>query len=280
MNPPQFSIITPSFRSIKWLPLNVSSVSDQTGVDHEHIVQDSCSDDGTPEWLKGRSELRSFVEKDSGMYDAVNRGFRRAQGEFLSYLNCDEQYLPGTLERVCQAFTDNPETEVVLGACIVVDEFGTYRCDRRVLEPTYGHTLVGENLSFLTAGCFIRRRFLEEHRLYFDPSWRMAGDAEWAARVVRAGAKFTVLEEFVAVFTLTGQNMMFSAKAQEETRRLALMAPLWMRMSAPLLRFRYRLQRVLAGHHLCRRHSYSIYTLRDQSKRSVFEVTDPRWRWR
>ena len=42
----------------------------------------------------------AFIEKDGGMYDAVNRGYRRAQGDILAYLNCDEQYLPGALKTV------------------------------------------------------------------------------------------------------------------------------------------------------------------------------------
>jgi len=43
--------------------------------------------------------VTAFIEKDSGMYDASNRGLRRARGEILAYINCDEQYLPGALHR-------------------------------------------------------------------------------------------------------------------------------------------------------------------------------------
>src|SRR5437773_1639872 len=74
----RFSIVTPSFRSSRWLPLCIASVADQEGVELEHIVQDSCSDDGTQEWLPRDARVKAFIEKDSGMYDAVNRGFRRS----------------------------------------------------------------------------------------------------------------------------------------------------------------------------------------------------------
>lgn len=76
----RFSIITPSYRSGRWLKLCIPSVADQEGVDFEHIVQDSCSDDETREWLPGDPRVTAVIEKDSGMYDAVNRGFRRATG--------------------------------------------------------------------------------------------------------------------------------------------------------------------------------------------------------
>ena len=92
------SIITPSFRSSAWLKLCLASVADQQ-VELEHIVQDAGSDDGTLDWLPQDRRARVFVEKDQGMYDAINRGLRRASGDILAYLNCDEQYLPGALPR-------------------------------------------------------------------------------------------------------------------------------------------------------------------------------------
>ena len=99
----RFSIITPSFRNSEWLKLCVASVADQQ-VDLEHIVQDAGSDDGTLDWLLTDSRVKAFVEKDSGMYDGINRGLRKATGEIVAYLNCDEQYLPGALSAVKEMF--------------------------------------------------------------------------------------------------------------------------------------------------------------------------------
>ncbi len=127
----RFSIITPSYRSGRWLKLCIPSVADQEGVDFEHIVQDSCSDDETREWLPGDPRVTAVIEKDSGMYDAVNRGFRRATGEILSYLNCDEQYLSGALAKVARYFDGRPEVDALLADCIVIDPKGDYICERR-----------------------------------------------------------------------------------------------------------------------------------------------------
>src|SRR4051794_26309496 len=79
----RFSIVTPSYRSSDWLRLCVASVADQQEVECEHIVQDSCSDDGTQEWLAKDPRVKAFIEKDQGMYDAINRGFRRSSGHIL-----------------------------------------------------------------------------------------------------------------------------------------------------------------------------------------------------
>lgn len=90
----------------------MASVADQA-VELEHIVQDAGSDDGTLDWLCADRRVKAFVEADRGMYDAVNRGLRRARGEILAYLNCDEQYLPGALLAVRDYFDRHPGVEVV-----------------------------------------------------------------------------------------------------------------------------------------------------------------------
>src|SRR5438045_1743636 len=117
---PQFSIVTPSFRNSEWLRLCVPSVADQATA-LEHIVQDAGSDDGTLDWLPGDTRVRAYIEKDAGMYDAVNRGLKHAQGDILAYLNCDEQYLPGALDKVRTFFDAHPEVQIVFGDVVVVD---------------------------------------------------------------------------------------------------------------------------------------------------------------
>ena len=130
----QFSIITPSFRNSEWLKLCIASVADQ-GVEAEHIVQDSCSPDGTQEWLPQDRRVKAFIEKDQGMYDAINRGFRRARGEILAHLNCDEQYLPGALAAAWDYFQNHPRVEVAFAHAVVIGPDGDYRCDRRSSVP-------------------------------------------------------------------------------------------------------------------------------------------------
>ncbi|HVU09196.1 MAG TPA: hypothetical protein VHG89_11700 [Verrucomicrobiae bacterium] len=59
----RFSIITPSFRNSNWPQLYIASVADQQGAEWEHIVQDSCADDGTQDWLPHDSRVKAFIEK-------------------------------------------------------------------------------------------------------------------------------------------------------------------------------------------------------------------------
>ena len=139
MKQPDFTIITPSFRQLDYLECCIASVADQEGVTVEHIVQDAGSP-GIEEFAEKTAErllrqyggervknlepfellhlrtsrgytLRIFKEPDEGMYDAINKGFRKAAGEICAYLNCDEQYLSGTLGRVKKEFEDQKKME-------------------------------------------------------------------------------------------------------------------------------------------------------------------------
>jgi glycosyltransferase involved in cell wall biosynthesis len=274
-----FSIITPSFRSSAWLKLCIASVVDQP-CEHEHIVQDSCSDDATQEWLPQDKRVAAFIEKDKGMYDAVNRGFRRARGDLLAYLNCDEQYLPGALHKVSEFFARHPAVDVLFADTVVVDAQGDYLCDRRALTPQRLHNLVSANLSFLTAATFIHRRVIDRHGLFFDPQLRVVGDAEWSTRAVQVGLKLARLGGFTSAFAETGNNLCLGPDGERERRQLFRSAPLWARKAAPLIVAHFRLRRLLAGHYHSKPYEYAIYTHDSPQKRKRFRVDRPTFRWR
>lgn len=275
----RFSIITPSFRNSKWLKLCLASVADQEGVPFEHIVQDAVSDDGTLDWLPHDRRVKAFVEKDSGMYDAVNRGYRRAQGELLAYINCDEQYLPGTLKKVSDYLSRKPDIDVVFGDCVVVNGDGSYRCERRALLPQLLHTRAIGDLSFFTAATFLRRRVVDQLQVWFDPHWRDIGDAEWTVRLLKSGVRMAVLAEFTSAFTETGNNMNLGANALREKQEYLAAAPPWAKLLRLLILVHFRLRRLMAGHYRCHPHNYAIYTLDSPDRRRTFHVTNPTFRW-
>ena len=86
----KFSIVTPVMNGMPQIRRCVGSVRGQKEAGCEHIIQDGGSSDGTVEWLKTQPHLRVCAEADMGMYDAINRGWSRAAGEVLSWLNADE----------------------------------------------------------------------------------------------------------------------------------------------------------------------------------------------
>ncbi|MFA6562112.1 MAG: glycosyltransferase [Verrucomicrobiia bacterium] len=262
----QFSIITPSFRSSDWLKLCIASVADQ-GVEVEHIVQDSCSDDGAQDWLPLDPRVKAFIEKDAGMYDAINRGLRRARGEILAYLNADEQYLPGALVAVENCFQQHPETEVVLGDVVVVDRDGGYLRSRQASVPRRYHTWVSDNLSVSSCGIFFRRSLIEKRGLFFDARLRSLGDVVWMLKLIEQRVPMKLLGQFTSVFTETGQNFGQGPRTKQERAGLVAAAPAWARCAWPLIVLHYRLRRLLAGHYFQKPFRYSLYTLASPAAR-------------
>jgi glycosyltransferase involved in cell wall biosynthesis len=265
----RFSIITPSFRQPDWLRLCAASVADQD-VPLEHIIQDAGPDEGALGWLAKDERVRLFVEKDSGMYDAVNRGLRRAKGEFVAYLNCDEQYLPGALKQAAGWFDEHPETEMIFGDVIKVDERGGYLSFRKMQTPLLHHTWTC-HLSTLTCATFFRRSIIDRGFL-FDPTWRSGGDGEWMVRLLRAGVKMGALGVFTSVFTETGENLGASAVGQKEAVALRMTAPVHARLLRPLLIAQHRLRRLMGGMYGGRPARYEIYTRDSLNSRATFRT--------
>ena len=267
------SVITPSFRSSAWLKLCIASVADQK-VEVEHIVQDAGSDDGTLDWLLKDGRVKAFVEKDRGMYDAINRGLRRATGEVVAYLNCDEQYLPGTLARVADFFEKHPAIDMVFGDVIMVNAEGQYLRHRKMQTPLLYHTWTC-HLSTLSCGMFFRRRIVSDEHSLFNPALRDVGDGEWMVRMLRRGIKMAALDEFTSVFTMTGANMSVGPNARRENRELFATAPYWARKLRPLLILHHRARRLLGGMYSQKPFDYDIFTLKSPERRQRFHVGEP-----
>lgn len=306
----RLSVITPSFRQLDWLWLCIASVADQPARQNdlavEHIVQDAgsagveefaleiaerllnkyggaqISDLAPCELLHLRTdcgyELRLFKEPDKGMYDAVNKGIKRASGIICSYINCDEQYLPGALKEVGDFFQSNPDADVVLGDTIIVNSEGMPIASRPALVPTLYNSMVGTTLSFYTAATFSRRAVFDQGFI-FDTNWRDLGDAEWTSRIIKSDLRIRLLTKRTTTFTDTGANMNLSENARREKLKWRHMAPKLAIKLSFFVVIRYRMQKLLAGHYLQKPYHYSIFTLKNKLDRNTFEFKNPRPFW-
>ncbi len=119
---PLFSIITATFNSARTLQDTLNSLLAQQEKDWEWIVQDGGSQDHTLRLLEKIAVAKYVSQQDSGLYNAMNLGIERAQGEIIGILNSDDFYAdPQVLSRVAQAFADNPSWEAVYGDLKYVD---------------------------------------------------------------------------------------------------------------------------------------------------------------
>lgn len=273
----KLSIITPSFRNSKWLKLCIASVADQQGVDVEHIVQDACSDDGTQDWLPKDKRVSAFMEKDRGMYDAINRGWQRSGGEILAHLNCDEQYLPGALAKVHAHFEQHPETDILVADTVIVDADGKFLCCRKCIEPL--PVLIWLHNPTITSSIFIRRRVIERPGLLFDTKWRDLGDIFWMIEAVKQRLNFAVLGDFTSTFADTGENMNLKPNALRERETKVQMTPPWIRRcNWPLVQL-VRTRNLLRGIYRQSPFNYALYTHASPERRVEHVVENPVCRW-
>jgi glycosyltransferase involved in cell wall biosynthesis len=273
-----FSVITPSYRAGQWLRLCIASVADQN-TPLEHIVQDAGSDDGTLDWLPRDPRVKAFIEKDQGMYDAINHGLNRSKGDLLAWLNCDEQYLSGAVQTAATFFEKNPEIDVLFGDVIFVDAQGQYLAHRKMQVPLLYHTWTS-HLSTLSCGMFFRRRVIFDYGIGLNSALRDVADGEWMVRLLQHGVKMAVLGAFTSVFTQTGANMSAGPNAQREACELFRSAPPWARLLKPLWITHHRLRRLLGGMYRQRPFAYDVYTLAHPDRRQHFDVPNPIGRFR
>ena len=197
---PLISIVTPTLNSAPFLERTVRSVLEQGYGRLEHIVQDGGSTDGTHEILdRYRTRLATIESaRDSGLGQALNRGFRRGTGEILAYLNSDDLLLPGALHYAAGFFLDHPEVDVLYGHRVLIDEEDR-EIGRWVLPPHDERALQWADY-VPQETLFWRRRVWEEVGASFDESYRFAVDWDFLLRLRRLGARFARVPRFLGAF--------------------------------------------------------------------------------
>jgi glycosyltransferase involved in cell wall biosynthesis len=147
-NFPLVSIITPSFNQVNYLEATIQSVLEQNYPSIEYIIVDGGSTDGSVDIIKKyESQLAWWVsEKDKGQTDAINKGFNRANGEILAWLNSDDTYNPGAINAAVKYLTENSDVALVYADCDFINEqggvigkFNSAQTDYRRLREGYVH---------------------------------------------------------------------------------------------------------------------------------------------
>ena len=114
----KISIITVTKNSEKFLEKNILSVYKQSYRNYEHIIIDGLSKDKTLKIIKKhKNKIKYWIsEKDKGIYDAMNKGIKRASGDIIGILNSDDIYYKKTLETVNRYFNKNKDLDFLFGS--------------------------------------------------------------------------------------------------------------------------------------------------------------------
>lgn len=128
---PCISIVTPSFNQGRYLAETLQSLVDQGYPNLEVIIQDGVSTDSSVAIAEDFTRryptiFKLFVEKDGGQADALNRGFARARGDILGFLNSDDTLYSGCLQSVAREIDPARNRMIVFGRCLFTGEDSPY----------------------------------------------------------------------------------------------------------------------------------------------------------
>jgi len=123
---PLISIVTPSYNQGRFIEGTIRSVLLQGYPNLEYIIIDGGSTDGSPDLIREYGKWLAYwaSEPDKGQAHAINKGFQRASGEILAWLNSDDQYCMKTLRVVARHFQEQPDIGLLFGDCNTMDAEG------------------------------------------------------------------------------------------------------------------------------------------------------------
>lgn len=146
--PALVSIITPSFNQARYLEATLQSVLSQDYPRIEYMIVDGSSKDQSVDIIKKHERKLAWwvSEKDKGQTDAINKGFARASGEILAWINSDDTYEPGAVSAAVKVLQEHPEVGMVYGDCNFINEsgrvigkFNSAQTNYRLLRQGYVH---------------------------------------------------------------------------------------------------------------------------------------------
>jgi glycosyltransferase involved in cell wall biosynthesis len=185
------SIVTPSYNQSRYIEQTIKSVLSQDYPQIEYIVIDGGSSDGTQNIVKQYEQRLAWwvSEEDAGQTDAINKGFARATGDILAWINSDDTYEPGAVSAAVNSLREHPEVGMVYGDCNYIDgtghvigKFRAAQTDYRLLRRGYTH--IPQQTMFFRADLWRRVGPL-------DPSYYFAMDYDlWTRIAARTEIKY------------------------------------------------------------------------------------------
>lgn len=194
---PNFSLAIPNLNQSHFLPFALESLRHQS-VPFRLALMDGGSADNFPEVLEQYADIVSYSRSaaDEGQAAAIGEGLERVSGEIVSWLNADDYYFPGALERVAACFEADPDLDVVYGDAIHVTEEGFFLSYFPPIQEFDAKDLT-RTCFICQPACFVRRSAYEkvggiDSSLVYTMDWDL-----WC-RLAGAGAKFQYLREPLA----------------------------------------------------------------------------------
>ena len=201
-----FTIVTASYNYGHYIAECMQSVATQQGVTLEHLVMDAGSKDQTAEVVSRFPHASFHQETDKGMSDGINKGFRRAKGRWVMWLNADDRLKPGALAEVKRFAESCGSSDIIYGAWDFIDANGDF-IRRMGLFPFRKHMLIQHGCYIGSTACFYRRATTINEGFLLDEDFQFCMDGEFYARMALAGKQFVYLPVVLADFRIHDKSI-------------------------------------------------------------------------
>ncbi len=163
-NSPMVTIVTPSFNQGQFIEQTILSVLAQTYGNIQYIVVDGVSTDATMDIVnKYRNRIDTIIhEQDRGQTDAINKGFKLANGELVGWLNSDDILYPNCIEKIVDLYRERPDGSVYYNCTLnIIDVNSTVINNYRRIIPNRNH-LLNNNYDIIQQGSLYKRELVEK----------------------------------------------------------------------------------------------------------------------
>ena len=199
------SLVTACLNAGKTIERTLRSIEAQQYPALEYIVCDGGSTDDTLGIIERYRHIVTKVisEKDKNVADAINKGFRHANGDIFGYLNADDCIEPEALASIARAFRENPSIDVVTGGCRRVFADGSELITR---VPKHFQRLMSMRNDIEQPSTFWRA---SAHRKAgeLDDTFYLAFDWEWWNRLQANGVRFLVIPDVLSIYYFSDDNL-------------------------------------------------------------------------
>ena len=215
----KITIITVCFNAVSSLEETIQSILQQSYKDYEFIIVDGASTDGTLKIIdRYKKHIDTLIsEKDSGIYNAMNKGLKQAKGEYIFLLNAGDRFFAeNTLEKM---FHSDPTADIIYGDVIMEKSDDVFV---RKFHPSKMNVLYGFNQTICHQAIFIKNS-LYKSLGSFNEHYKISGDYEFFLRVmVSKKFSFQYIPEIVSIYDLSGvstRNRDIAGKERKESAK-------------------------------------------------------------
>lgn len=217
---PKVSVIIPTYNRAEYLSRTINSVLKQTFSDWELLIVDDGSADNTFDVVKEFTDkderIKYFYQKNSGGPSSPrNTGLEKAQGEFIAFLDSDDEWFPEKLQKQIDFFTNNQNPKLGVLACFVyVKENKTGELTLKKDNYFKGNVinkLVNNNFLFTSSCVMTKLSILKEIGL-FDLQFKVGEDWDIWLRISEAGYEFDFVPEYLVNYFVHDKNTYYGNK--------------------------------------------------------------------